>query len=315
VHTGDLGPYRWTLAEYVLRCQQGADIAEVVVEGEFDRDLIQDAMERWGATDVTVLDSDYVYVLDDEVLAAGATQGVKGRILAIAAALSSAHVDDPVQANVVVVVDRDYDATGGGDFSLLTDGYSMESYVSTPSVLERFVRVWLGRASLPRGAGRHAPRRRRTCSGAELYERAVAAGTSIAGVRMALRRLDDPVRLIDGWARYVTVSTDGAVVTRQESLLLSTLTAASRAEELSHVTPWLAEETERAVGDPFRLVRGHDFVCLLLKLLRSTWGRRVAGSRFAHVDEQALLRTLALSAEQADLDSQPLFRDLRLRFA
>lgn len=309
-------PYRWTLAEYVLRCEQGSDLREIVVEAEADRDLLADALTRWGTEPVTVLDGDYIQVEPGEVDDAGFSSGIKGRLLAIAAALQGAKDESRLRAQVVVVVDRNYDAAPPiADTLLLTDGYSIESYTFSRATLNRFAGLVLGRATLPLGARGRSVSRRQTFSGDDLYRRVEGAAVQISAVRLTLRALSDPPRVFESWPDYVSVSSDGLLTTDDAGLLHNVLEHAGRADEEVGATERLGKEALRVSADKFRLVRGHDFVRLLLKLLRSPWGRRIAGTSFARASEGELTRLLLVSVDPAYLDSCPLFAELRRRFA
>jgi hypothetical protein len=100
--------HRWTLDEYLLRCEQLSGLREVVVEGELDRDFISDALLRYGLPDVTTIDADYVVISDEDIEAAGFTAGVKGQLLTLAAAINAVEDAGNAEARIAVVVDRDY---------------------------------------------------------------------------------------------------------------------------------------------------------------------------------------------------------------
>jgi hypothetical protein len=67
-------------------------------------------------------------------------------------------------------------------------------------------------------------------------------------------------------------------------------------------------------ANSFCLVRGHDFVVLLHKLLREPWGRRITPVRFARVEEHDLRRWLVLSTHPTDVDALPTAAALVARF-
>ena len=311
-----IDPYRWTLDEYVLRCEHGTDLAEVVVEGELDRDIIGDSLNRWGLEDVTVLDSDYIAILAEEIAQAGFNPGAKGRLATLAAALDTVSQDSSIAARVVVIVDHDYDgAPLVSDYLLVTDGYSMESYAMSERVFERFLRVALGRAPLPAGS-KGRPERRTTCTGRELYQRIAPAACTVGAVRLLLRAVGQPLALFDSWSDYVRVRSDGHLLADGERLLENVLRAARRADEYENLRANLPDATARVSSNMFLLVRGHDFVTLLVKVFRGSWGRRLTGSRFNDSAAQSVLsRLLALAVDPAELDSFPLFQQLRVRMA
>ena len=310
----DLESFRWTLDEYLLRCEQGDDLREVLVEGELDRDVVTDAFERWGTSGVLVLDSDYLSVSDEAVVAAGFTTGVKGVLSTVAKALAGIP-PARLRGAVVVVVDRDWDGVDPDDAGLLlaTDGHSMESYIANAATLDRLLRVTLGRAELPRGRAR-APVRRTTCSGAELCERVCPAAVATSAVRCVLQRLPNPPPLPKKWIEQARTDAGGFATMDGERLTRVALNPVDRVRELDRVLVQVTEEIPRVCGDIFLLVRGHDFVCILLKVLRSRWGSTLTGSRFVRTSERDLSRLLFSVTDTAALDSYPLFRDLRTRF-
>jgi len=310
----DLGPWRWTLNEYVLRCEDGADVREILVEGEIDRDVFGDAVARWKA-DVCVLDGDYLDVSIDEIVAAGYTPGVKGALLTVATALNVALDNGRLRAFVTVIVDRDYD---DGLFQeargtlLVTDRHSIESYAFSPNALGRFLMVALGRVSLPTGAKGAAPSRRTTTTGQDVYDRIRPAAAQMAAVRMVVRELTDPPGIFERWLDYAKVSSDGVLDLNGAKLLKTVLGAACREEEYSSIETRLHENFELAHSDPPRWVRGHDFVEMTMKLCRSRWGRQIAGVH-GKMTERAFARQLLLSVNPTELDAMPLFAELRGR--
>lgn len=310
-----LGAYRWSLAEYVLRCETGEDIREVVTEGELDAALVQDALSRWKASGVAVLDAQYIRVTAEEIAAAGFTPGVKGALSTIAHALDTGSRESGIAGTVVVVVDRDYDDGDPTEHLALTDGYSVESYSCSATAIERFVSLVLGRGSLASGAGGRSPARRTTCSGADLLERIEPPAVSIAAVRLTLRVLEPPPGLFDSWSDYVTVATDGTMTISDERLLRNVLTPGGHEGRADPLVAELDDVRRLVAADPFRLVRGRDRVTLLLKLLRSSWGRRIAGTRFRQMSERELVRLLFACIDPAELDGYLLFQRLRQTFA
>lgn len=304
-------PYRWTLDEYVLRCEQGPDICEVVAEGEVDRDFLEDAFRRWGMHEVTVLDSWYIDVEEEEVARAGFSWGAKGRLLTLGEALLGTAEQI---AKVTVVVDRDYDEhLADHDVVLVTDGHSIESYAYSADALDRFCRLVLGRGDVPQGRD-GVPERRITCTGEDLLGRIRDATIDIAAVRLVLRDTEARPGVFHRWTDYVRSLESGALHLDSERLLTNILDRVGARSELQDALTRLTASVDQVRADPFVLVRGHDFIALLGKLFRSTWGRRLAGNRFANGDS-FLARVLLSSLNPDVLDRYPLFEQLQARFA
>jgi hypothetical protein len=307
--------YRWTLDEYVLRCEHLVGLREVVVEGELDRDFISEALNRWGAEGVAILDADYLEIASKAVEEAGFGPGVKGKLLTLAAALNDQEKTEDVTARIAIVVDRDYDGSSSSEgVLLLTDGYSIENYALNLDTLSRFATQALGRSPLPAGRGGVAPNRRNTCSGEELYSRIMSALVGLAGLRIALRSLDPPVGIFDSWLDYFKISSGGQVEPDVNGLLRNVLTQRNRINKIDEVHARAQDAAMAASRAPERLVRGRDFVEMLAKLLRSSWGRRRGGAVVGK-DVGRLARMLVFSVDPDVLDSTGLMQGLRQRFA
>jgi Protein of unknown function (DUF4435) len=317
VDVDDRDSWRWTLDEYLLRCELGDGLREVLVEGGLDRELFQDALTRWDIKDVGVLDASYFLLSPEDIADAGHSVGAKGLLLTIASSLAAMKQQAVIRAETIIIVDRDYDELGAwpDNSVLVTDGHSIENYAFSPEALDRFVRLGLGRGARPRGGGTGTQTpRRRTCTGEDLYSRLAPAAAEIAAVRLVLRSLSPPLSIFEKWSDYVHVASDGRLVTRADDLLKNVLDRASQPQDLDVAEEELSYAMTRTLADAFRMTRGHDFVCLLGKLLRSSWGRPIAGI-FSRASETTLSRAVLSFLDPGRLDSHPLFVELRARLA
>jgi hypothetical protein len=307
--------YQWSINEYVMRCEDGDDICEVVVEGRLDRDTVADAMERWAVLGVAVLDSSYFRIGDDDLAQHGLTPGVKAELVALSESLERRHTEATISATVAVVVDRDDElARAHSQYLFVTDGYSMESYALNAATLQRFVRLFLARAEVaaPDGVGQSAPV---SVTGGELLTRFLPAAAAIGGCREALRALTPPLAPPDGWLRHVASDPQGHLTVDSFKVLADVLSKAgegSRYDELAALSLSAAADMS---SDPFRRVRGHDGVALLHKLFKTTWGRRIAGPGAQAWTEDRVARLLMLAVDSSRLDDTSLFQALRVRFA
>lgn len=307
--------HRWTLGEYVLRCEQGQDLREIIVEGELDREILTDALRRWKCEGVSVLDADYIQVSDEDIELAGVSRGAKGTLLTLVSALELSQIGAELATRIAIVVDRDYDEdVVVSNFLFLTDGYSLENYALTPQGLSRFANAALGRAPLPAGREGQTPERRIVCSGDEIYDRIVGGLSILAGLRLTLRTLNPPVSLFASWLDYARITSAGCLEVEAERLLQNVLSSAGRVEEAETLRGTLGDMTDRAVRDVRRLVRGRDFVEVLRKLLDSSWGRRRGGHHPARVGARHLSRLLLFAMDTTELDSSTLFSGLKTRF-
>jgi hypothetical protein len=305
-----MAPWRWTLEEYLLRCEQAPMLCEVVVEGALDRDLMNDALQRWGRPAVGVLTAESLTISDEDVRHAGYNTGVKGQLLTLAAELARRSKPAAIEATIMVVVDRDYDDPPPESAWLcLTDGHCIESYALSPVVLNRFVRIVLGRS-----ASRIPGKRKRLTSGHELYGRIIEAASDVAAVRLSLGVITPAVGLLTRWLDYVRISPDGYANARRLDLLIAALAVAHRDSKKASAELALVENARLVRQEPFRLVHGRDFMCILAKLLRSSWGRAAVGI-YARADSDALTRAVIGCIDPSELDEQPLFVRMRARFS
>jgi len=313
--SSELGNYRWSLSEYVLRVELGEDIREVLVEGVVDRDLFARAMRRWNLGGA-VRESDFIVVTPEETAALGLNHGVKAQLWTIAASLSASRHSPALVNRVAVVVDRDYDdeLAAAAQFALYTDGFSIENYALDVAALDRFVEEVLGRSARPLGAGGRSTDRY-SCSGLELYERIAEALVELASVRMTLRTASPPLTPFSAWLDYAVVDGNGRVSLDGDRLLVNVLTTMGRREECSTFRARRAESRALAANDPKRWVRGRDFVDLLSKVLRSKWGRRRNGNVATAGSATDMSRRLLFAVDPIQLDASVLFRSLRERFA
>jgi hypothetical protein len=310
----ELGSYRWTLLEYVLRCEQGRDLREIVVEGVIDRDFISRVVQDWRPT-VNVLESDYLNISHEDIDTAGFTYGAKGKLLTLAKYLDKADEKAGCVQRAAVVVDRDYEEREEDEDSvlLLTDGYSIESYAMNAETLQRFSEQVLGRAPRPPGAGGAAPGRY-SCTGQELYERIREALIELASVRMTLREAMPPLKIFKKWLQYATVDADGVVTVEGDRLLKNILISGGRGELEGELGAVRIDKRTIVVQNPSRWIRGHDFVEVLEKVLNSRWGKRRNGKAVIGDDSNHLTRLLLFSIDPQALTQKVLFQRLKMKF-
>ena len=302
-------PYRWTVAEYVLRCESQT-IDELLVEGECDRDFFADTLARYGV-EVTVRDASYVTVAPAEIDAAGFARGVRGGLLTLAAAIQRRFSNDSFSSRVAIVVDRDYDGPlphSVAEVALVTDGYSLENYTMDEAALDRFLLIFLGRSPRPLGRDSAIPTVRRTLTGRALRGHVLPACVELGAARKTLRRLDPSVGLPERWLDMVKVNVSGAAICDAETLV-------GRALGSPRAIWGDVLDEERAVvsSDPVRYVKGHDYIMVLHKILKSTWGRSL-GVNFAIWTESRVNRVLLLALDRDVIDALPLFISIKARF-
>ena len=310
----DLGSYRWTVLEYVVRCEMGEDIREVLVEGVIDCDVLTRAFRRWDLG-VSVIESTFIRTSKEELDELGVPVGAKGTLLTVAYTLAKSRGANQSVERVAVVVDRDYDEMYQvSPFVLFTDGYAIENYALNVEALHRFSEETLGRAPRPTGA-KGQESERYSCSGYDLYRRIAVALTEIASVRMTLREAAPPLKTFDRWLRYAQLDSEAFVSLDGNALLRNILTTEGRASEIEMMSERRKRNLEKAKADVERWVRGHDFVDMLRKVLKSKWGRRRNGEVAAAGDATDLSRRLVFAVDPAALDASRLFQALQQRFA
>lgn len=305
--------YRWTLDEYVLRHEDSDRLAELVAEGALDRDVFSDALERWNLTNVVVIDSDYVVVTPDDCQRSGYGTGVRSQLLALASALEQARDHRRLRGRVAVIVDRDYDPPPTTSVLFTTDGHSMESYAMNERALGRFAGIGLGRAVRSKGRGGQSPSAM-TVSGADLLRRVLPPAVEISALRMSLGSLVPALAPFDRWLRYVSVDETGMMGLDGAKLLHRVLERARRSDEFGDADAARLLAQAQVQDDPFRLVRGHDFISAFHKLMTSKWGARLAGPNVKAWEPDRLARALLLALPSAELDGTPLFEGVYGRF-
>jgi hypothetical protein len=307
--------YRWTLDEYLMRCEDGRDLEEIVTEGDLDRDLFADAVKRWNLAHVNVIDADYLYVTIEELQALALGDGVRARLLAVAIRLEQRATEMTIGAKVAVVVDRDYDPpTCKSRFLFVTDGHSMENYALNTQAFDRFVTVGLGRGDRPVGKCAAASNAIHLSSGGKVLRRVLVPAVQLAAIRLALSGLDPPLSVFDRWTRYLKSDPAGNL-TLETGLLVERVLQRSGQGKEKVVVELQCQRAEVEVGEsPFLLVRGHDFVTILYQLLRSTWGRRIAGPAVKAWSEERLGRILLVGLPPHTLDATKLFSSVRAQF-
>lgn len=298
-----------------MRCEIGVGLDEILTEGGIDRDLFADAVDRWGVPHVSVIDADYVYVTANELTSLGLGSGVKASLLAVAFGLEQRAYIGSIAADVAVVVDRDYEPLEVvSRFLFVTDGHSMESYALAEPALERFVTVGLGRGKRASGRGGQGPNHLHVSSGKELLDRILTPAIELAAIRLALQELVPPLAPFRGWTRYLMSDSGGFMRLKSQELIKNILGHHGRQSEQASVDARYVAAVTEVRGNPFLLVRGHDFVTILHQLLRSTWGRRIAGSNVKAWSEDRLSRMLLLALPPDTLDATGLFGSVKAQF-
>lgn len=307
--------YRWTLDEYLLRCEDGSELAEILVEGELDRDIFVEAVKRWEC-DVAVVDADYVSISLEELQKLQLPgDGVKWQLVAIAMELERRAVCAQVAARVAVVVDRDYDGpVPESRFLFETDGHSMENYALDPHALDRLIALGLGRSRRPDGKGGAGRAEGSLCTGSDMLDRVFSATAEIAAIRITLREQRPPLAPFRKWVDYARPSSEGYLAMDGQLLLSRIMELNGLRSEAGSAERRRILAREDVVSDPFRLFRGKDFVALIKRVVDSPWGRRFSRSAFLGWRVEQLSRILMLSIPGEDLDKQSLFQQVRAVF-
>jgi hypothetical protein len=290
--------YRWTPGEYALRAEL-LPLRELVVEGAADRALFTDFTRRHGLA-AEVFDASFFSVSTDEAERAGGKHGVKGSLLALAAALTTTRARLHPSSRLAVVVDRDYDGPPPDELSwvvYVTDGYSAENYALTRTALDRFGRLVLGF---------------RAERSVDLYSSVIGACCDLASARLAVRAMLPGRGLFDRWIDYVRIDGDGRAELERERLIQNTSDSSEMRQRLEER---VREEDGRVAMQPNVWVRGRDFVRVLHKVLKSGALRRMSDLRFAKISEETLTLWLLLGVDPRELDGWPLFDALLERFA
>jgi hypothetical protein len=151
-------------------------------------------------------------------------------------------------------------------------------------------------------------------SGGAILQRVLTPAIQLAAIRLALSGLDPPLATFDRWRRYLDDDAQGILTLEVESLVKGVLQRSGRWKERVMVDHQRRLAETAVTKDPFLLVRGHDFIRILHHLLRTTWGRRIAGSNVKAWSEDRLSRFLLLALPADTLDATGLFGSVRAQF-
>jgi hypothetical protein len=300
--------YRWTLEEYLLRCEIRHDLAEILTEGSVDRDLFADAVDRWGKPNVSVIDADSLNVTPRDLAGLTLGTGVKATLLATALRLEQRASSGTIAAKIAIVVDRDYDGRRVvSRFLFTTDGHSMESYALAEPALQRFVNIGLGSGAQARG-------RKHVTSGKDLLARILTPAVELAAIRLALAELVPPLAPFQKWVDYLATDPKGIVSLKGDELVANVLAHHHRQRDRATVDVWRADAQAKVRANPVLLVRGHDFVAILHALLKSSWGQGVGGTNVKAWTRERLGRVLLLALPPTSLDATKLFTAVKALF-
>lgn len=300
---------RWTLDEYIYRCEIDSGVFEVLVEADLDADVISDSAAAWRIPPTfAILDSRSIRVTDDEIRAAGFSPGVKGGLLTVGAQLADLQRSQALKAHIRIVVDHDYDGVPGPLTQIITctDFYSIESYAFTEASLHRFLRLIVGRARDARRTQRNVA----GCTGGELRDRIMSGAVDLAATRLALIKGRPSIAIAPSAMRHIGVDVNGYSQTDVEGLLQSALR--TRSPQVRDVTLNAIEELRPVVSvEPLKLIRGHDLITVAQKVLKSPWGRRTTGRSWGQWDESQIIRAMLTCAAAGSLYGEGLFVALR----
>jgi hypothetical protein len=303
--------YKWTLAEYALRTRV-SPVAELVVEGDNDREFFGDLLQRYGIKQVGIIDASFIDVPTTTIHELGLAAGAKGSLLAAAYELVAGGVVSG-SSRILIIVDRDYDGDIDARLSSVaaaTDGHSLECYALSPLALDRFLSRSLGVSTAkPRQTAKVKSGR----AGGDWYSRVLPACVELSAVRRTLRDVAPHVGLFASWQDYIKISADGFARVDGEVLLARVLAAAGESGDDGTKAALKGARTSSA-ADPFRYVRGRDYVAVLSKVLRSSWGRRVPSFSVSNVKNDVVGRWLIVAACAPEVDEQPLPQRIRKDF-
>jgi hypothetical protein len=140
---------RRLISELIARYALEPTLRDVIVEGDFDRRVVEWFLSEAGHDGVAVYVIDAVQVDDAFVTDLGLFLGSRGRIIALAGKISSALASE--SCSVTLVADRDLpeDLSPSFPHLLYTDFPSMELYFANIPSLNRFLKLFIGRDLSP----------------------------------------------------------------------------------------------------------------------------------------------------------------------
>ena len=263
-------------------------LRDVYVEGRSDQQLFMWYFREAGisVSGVYAVD-DRAEVPSDQVLAAGAEVGPRGRIVGLAHAASLWNMSHP---GITCIVDADRSllvpesAIPG---LLLTDYAAIEGYLFQARPLDQFLQLVVGTDVESRS----------------VIDLVTPALNDLYVVRAVLHLEGPNVRLIERFQRCCSLRR-GVWEVNTDELISRSLAAAGASQERERVISQYAVYRNQMPSDPSVAIRGHDIAPMLIEALelRNDLAK-------PDVVERALRGCLNLD----DLDDQPMFRALRAR--
>jgi hypothetical protein len=275
---------RRSIAELAARYHLEPTLRDIIVEGDFDRRVVEWVFSQIKEASVVVYTVDTVDVNASMVHKYGLNVGERGEVIALAGELTTHIAPDNVA--ISCVADRDLPEDKRPEFPHLfyTDPTSMEGYFINDECLAKFFRLFLGR---------------------ELSNQLLQDFRSVLQQSMHIRRAK---MVLCPEASWVTISrccelVDGRIRFDARELVRRLLIGSGRGqlhEDMMHHMETRTREEEVPNG----YAHGHDAIQLLCWYIGSVVSE--PSMRNAKVVE----RTLSMAGDISHLSSMPLFSTL-----
>jgi len=267
---------RWTVAELSARYEFEPELADVFVEGEFDKDVLSACFKSSGELDRVVYVIDCVTIDAELMISHGLDEGQKQRVITLARELGRIEQDCRYRC----LVDRDLDHWFGPLEStprlIWTDYCSLELYYLSEDFLYHLLVVTA---------------KSRLADWSKYFHSLLGALRDLYMARLVARELNMALDWLE--PHNCIKLTNGLVhldsVTYLDKLLNKNAKAGSRQKFLEKLAEW----DTRVSGDPRNYIRGHDLVSLIVCTINRSKGLRELACKVT------IERILVLSSERA----------------
>lgn len=268
---------RRTIAELVARYDLEPKLCDVIVEGQFDREVISRSLLDAGQPPRIVYEVDTVDVPDDLVAQYGFTMGNKQRVIVLAREL----VRLPDTCAFRCLVDRDLDHWFGSMEQvkrlLWTDYCALELYFFSDEVLQDIL-VTAAKCRIAKWN--------------EYRDSMIATLRTLYLLRLADRELELNLKWLSA-DKCLSLKSD--VIELDECEYIKRLLCKNaRSQQLTSYETCVERWGAKVTGDHRLYIHGHDFVKLLVWSIANTKGLK------AFATESAVTRLLVLLASPAN---------------
>ena len=278
-----------TIDEIAAIYQHETHLRDIFVEGATDKYFLEWYLSRKQILGVSVYSIDIIDIPDDLLVHYGlALDSNRSRVIALSCELDKRLRE---KYSVICIADRDYEdycpSCPPNQYLTFTDGNSVELYVMTPAVIQKFLLVALGGFPM---------------SAQTFIDQIANKLERIYAIRLANERLQWGMKWVP-FKSYIDL-TGGNVSFREESFLRAYLMKNDRWSQRQVFEDMVERSRKELLPDLSHKIRGHDVADIILMLLRRLRKERQFGNA------ETLEGCLRASLEISDLDGTELSKHI-----